>query len=394
MLVSADTLDVLPKTDELLRGVAGEYVGEVKCGAVSWSNELVLHVVELKASSPAESLSGLAQHFQEHVGKINARLAGLGGKLMPSAMHPWMDPLRETHLWPHEHDQIYHAYDRIFDCHTHGWANLQSAHLNLPFNGDDEFGRLHAAIRMVLPLLPALAASSPIISGKPASTLDTRLDVYRTNSRKIPEISGRVIPEPVFTMQEYHERILAPMYAAIAPLDQDGVLQHEFLNSRGAIARFVRNTIETRLLDVQECPRADLAILTLVAETIRGLVEERFAPYQQQRQWEVAPLDAILQSAVRDADAAMIEDAEYLRQLGWQGEVPCTAGAVWRHLAARVLPDWAKAEFADVYRTIFERGVLSRRILAAVGENPTKAKLKEVYGGLCDGLAAGRLLAP
>ena len=46
----------------------------------------------------------------------------------------------------------------------------------------------------------------------------------------------------------------------IAPLDPDGTLQHEWLNSRGAIARFDRNAIEIRVLDIQECPVADLAI--------------------------------------------------------------------------------------------------------------------------------------
>ena len=38
-------------------------------------------------------------------------------------------------------------------------------HVNLPFADDAQFARLHAAIRLVLPLLPALAASSPIAEG-------------------------------------------------------------------------------------------------------------------------------------------------------------------------------------------------------------------------------------
>ena len=84
---------------------------------------------------------------------------------MPTGMHPWMDPAREFELWPHGDREIYAAFDRIFDCRGHGWANLQSMHLNLPFADDDEFGRLHAAIRALLPLLPALAASSPFADG-------------------------------------------------------------------------------------------------------------------------------------------------------------------------------------------------------------------------------------
>lgn len=81
-----------------------------------WSNELVLHVIELKTNGPARSLSGLAEKFQENVEEINRRLAGFGARLMPSAMHPWMDPHQETRLWSHEYSPVYEAYNRIFGC--------------------------------------------------------------------------------------------------------------------------------------------------------------------------------------------------------------------------------------------------------------------------------------
>ena len=79
--------------------------------------------------------------------------------LLPGGAHPWMDPGREMVLWPHDAHEIYDLYNTIFDCRGHGWANLQSAHLNLPFAGDAEFASLHAAIRILLPLMPALTAS-------------------------------------------------------------------------------------------------------------------------------------------------------------------------------------------------------------------------------------------
>ena len=77
---------------------------------------------------------------------------------------------------------IYQTYDRIFGCKAHGWANLQSMHLNLPFADDAEFARLHAAIRLVLPIIPALAASSPIADGRPTGFMDIRMEAYRTHS--------------------------------------------------------------------------------------------------------------------------------------------------------------------------------------------------------------------
>jgi hypothetical protein len=88
--------------------------------------------------------------------------------LLPTGAHPLMDPFTETRLWPHEHKEIYNLYNRIFDCRGHGWSNLQSTHLNLPFSGDAEFKKLHAAIRLLLPLIPALSASTPLLDGKNA----------------------------------------------------------------------------------------------------------------------------------------------------------------------------------------------------------------------------------
>src|SRR6185436_8561391 len=108
----------------------------------------------------APALEGLAAKFDTGVRDINRILGDMGGVLLPSAMHPWMDPIAEMKLWPHEYSAVYEAYNRIFDCRGHGWANLQSMHINLPFSGDEELGRLHAAVRLLLPLLPALAASS------------------------------------------------------------------------------------------------------------------------------------------------------------------------------------------------------------------------------------------
>src|SRR5690606_22899704 len=101
------------------------------------------------------------------------------------AMHPLMRPA-EAVLWAHEYSEVYAAFDRIFNCHGHGWSNLQSVHLNLPFADDAEFARLHAAIRLVLPLLPALAASSPFVEGRASGLPVSRMAFDHGNSAKLP----------------------------------------------------------------------------------------------------------------------------------------------------------------------------------------------------------------
>ena len=260
VIADAESLDVRPICDRLLERVAGAPVAEVERGTIAWSNELTLHVLELKTNGPAPALEGLAAAFQESVADANRHLADLGARLLPGGMHPWMDPGSETRLWPHEYNEVYRTFDRIFGCSGHGWANLQSTHLNLPFSGDEEFGRLHAAVRLVLPLVPAFAASSPFVEGRRGPALDTRLAMYRGNARRVPSVTGSVVPEAVFSRAEYERVVLGRIYGDLAELDPEGVLRHEWVNARGAIARFDRGTVEVRLIDAQECPSADLAV--------------------------------------------------------------------------------------------------------------------------------------
>jgi glutamate---cysteine ligase / carboxylate-amine ligase len=392
MIVAWDDLRVRPIADELIRHECGEYASDVERGPITWSNELVLHVIELKTTDPATALTGLPREFQSQVQAMNGILAPLGARLMPTSMHPLMDPDSETRLWPHECNTVYASFDRIFNCRGHGWSNVQAAHLNLPFAGDEEFGRLHAAIRLILPILPALAASSPIADGRFTGLSDTRMEYYRNNSRRVPLVAGRVIPEPVFTPEEYRERILVPMYKAISPLDPDSVLQDEWLNARGTIARFVRDTFEIRVVDIQECPAVDLALLGLLVAVLRGLVSECWSDWQQQKTWEVAPLEAIMLGAIRHAEEAAIDDAAYLRAFGLT-ETSCTAGRLWRHIFQSVAAD-VPAEFIVPIETVLHHGSLATRIAGALGQTPDPLRIRTVYESLCTCLERGTLFMP
>jgi len=384
MIVDATSLDVRPITDRVLHDVAGEYLSEIEMGNIAWSNELALHVIELKTNGPANALHGLAVEFQTHVGKINAILKPMGAKLMPTAMHPWMNPFEELKLWPHEYNPVYEAYNRIFDCRGHGWANLQSVHLNLPFANDEEFGKLHAAIRLLLPILPAMSASSPVMDRQSNGVQDNRLEVYRNNSRRIPSLTAEVIPEPVFSLTDYEREIFQPMYRDISPLDAEGMLQHEWLNSRGAIARWDRQTIEIRVLDVQECPAADLAICELITSILKQLCAERWTSVAAQQAMATAPLAAMFLDVVRDADAAWIEDADFLAQFGITSR-RVRAGDLWLQLIES-LTDLSPAA-SGALSVILRQGPLSRRIERTLAGD--LEQLPQTYAALCTCLSVG-----
>jgi len=388
MIVDASTLDVRPIADQLIHSVGSARKNEVRHGRARWSNELVLHVIELKTDGPQRKLDGLAGLFQDEVRHLNGALAAKGCRLLPGGMHPWMDPMTETRLWPHGSKEIYNAFDRIFDCRGHGWSNLQSTHINLPFSGDAEFERLHTAIRLLLPLLPALAASSPYVEGRAAPFVDMRLEAYRHNCERIPMITGQVVPERMTSREQYEREILQVIYDIMAPLDPEGVLRDEWVNARGAIARFSRGTIEIRVLDIQECPAADLAVVQFIVAILRALVDGSLSSLETQGAVPQEDLSRVLLTTMRNAEAATVDSPPLLAALGMDGKA-VRAGEVLRQLLDRCAP--ADAPWRAIAEHILAHGSLATRLLRRAGPEPTRARLGEVYGELASCLAEGRL---
>lgn len=382
MIVDKTTLRVAPIADELLKHELGKYGSDFENGMVTWSNELVTHVIELKCTQPEEDLERLGNSFAENVRYINQILAQWNAQLLPTAAHPFMDPLTETKLWPHDNNEVYAIYNQIFDCRGHGWSNLQSTHLNLPFASDEEFGRLHAAIRLVLPLLPALCASSPLLDGKVSGFADTRLTFYKSNQSKIPSITGAIIPEPVYTEQAHAEVILKKIERDIAPFNAENILDPVWVNSRGAMSRFDRGSIEIRIMDIQECPLADIAIVTLVVETLKTLVSEAYAPWEEQKKADTDSLAHLLQLVIRSGSKTDITDLQYLKY--WHLQKPMKAMAIWRHIADNLVENGNQKvkRVMDHLMVLFDEGNLSDRILAKTGARPTAADIVNVYGAL------------
>jgi len=394
MIVDAASLDVRPVADEALRDLGGgtDWVEDVDRGDIGWSNELVAHVLELKNVVPAHDLGALLQPFQDAVRWLDGVLQPRGARLMPGGMHPWMDPKRETRIWPHESAPIYDAYHAMFDCHRHGWANLQSVHLNLPFADEAEFGRLMAAVRVVLPWIPALSASSPFVEGKATGTLDNRLVTYRSNATRVPAMAGEVVPEPIFDYQGYRERVLAPITRQLAEIDADPeLLEREWTNARGAIARFDRMAIEIRVIDAQECPAADLAVCAAVGGAVRAVYDQRWTDLAAQQAVPSAMLVQQLRDCERLGPATPVPPS-VAQQFGADPTDVADAGALWRHLVATSFAGPAQLEpFVDAALT---HGTLAQRLLRAAGPTPSRADLQSVYRELCECQLAGRSFLP
>jgi len=405
MIVDSESLDIRPSGDRLL----GEG-GEVERGAMAWSNELVLHVVEAKTNGPAPTLDGLAEAFHAEVMEAERRLEPLGCQLLSGGAHPWMEPARDTRIWPHEYTEVYRAFDRIFGVQGHGWSNLQSTHLNLPFSGDEEFAALHQAIRLILPFVPALSAASPVLDGVVQPNLDERMDRYRMNAARIPSVSGGVMPDRSSSRRAYETEVLAPLYRDLAPHDPEGTLRHEWVNARGAIPRFERGAIEIRVIDAQESPIMDLAILKLVVAMIRRITAAGLALADPAGR---SPLDGVSTEVLREMLADTVRDAERASLSGTRRREamaplldvlqvadlhPRDAGAFWAAGAE------VTGENSAELRTLLDQGPLARRILGALGtrggrelrpgDAPGEAVLRSTWRGVGEALRANRPFVP
>lgn len=388
MLINKSNFKVAPVVDQLLSLKNGSLTSDIDNGKIAWSNELVAHVVELKTNGPTTDLETLSENFHKNITEINLVLKQIDTQLLPTASHPLMNPSKDTQLWKHSYSEVYELYNRIFDCNGHGWSNVQSTHINLPFFDDKEFEKLHAAIRVILPLIPGLCASSPILEGSQTGIMDTRLEFYKTNQKEIPDMTGLVIPERVFSKVDYYATIFEPIKRAIKPYDTKKILDHHFLNSRGAIARFDRNAIEIRLVDIQECPKADMAICILIIEVIKALVKKKFCSLQAQKKWTKQELFEILNDGIKYGEHASVDNLDYLSLFGIKET--STMQDIWKHLFANVKTNMS-LENQQTIDTILTEGTLSTRILNATGNDPSEEKIKQVYFKLADCLETNQL---
>ena len=193
------------------------------------------------------------------------------------------------------------------------------------------------------------------------------------------------------------------------------------MNSRGAIARFDRGAIEIRLVDIQECPNADIAIVELEIATLKAIVNGKFAsssatvasadsaaksvPHTLKeyreflRHFDTTRLAELLAKTTKDAEDATIDWAEYLSVFGIDfatspattpASAPITAGDLWKHIYSVVKNDLTEVSQSFMEKML-ERGTLSSALYKALGDFPAHEAFVTEYKKLADCLAHNRL---
>ncbi|MFA5354773.1 MAG: hypothetical protein WC291_11135, partial [Thermodesulfovibrionales bacterium] len=134
------------------------------------------------------------------------------------------------------------------------------------------------------------------------------------------------------------------------------------------------------------------AIAAAFAAVLKDLAGNRWTAPEEQESWAVEPLAEILDSTILSAEEAAIRNSQYLRAFGYP-ETTARAGELWRFLIQESLlsGELCDEKIEAPLRRILSQGTLSRRIVKALGSEPSHDRQREVYGWLCDCLAQGRL---
>jgi gamma-glutamyl:cysteine ligase YbdK (ATP-grasp superfamily) len=238
----------------------------------SFGKELQLHVMEIKANQPFKTPSEFEETMQTAVSTLSGIVQKHGANLLGTGMHPLLR-LSDTGVWPHHHRRIYQEYGKLFNLNRHGWLNIQSFHLNLPYETDKDATQIHNQLSNLSTYLPAVTASSPIFEGKEGEDVDNRLRFYKQNQQEVPSVAGDIIPEYISTLRGYKKDVIGRYSADLAKAGADEtLLNREWVNSRGIIIRFDRCALEVRVMDEQECVKSDVALACFIRSALRGLI--------------------------------------------------------------------------------------------------------------------------
>jgi gamma-glutamyl:cysteine ligase YbdK (ATP-grasp superfamily) len=379
-----EKLQPQPIVDKVIKDVHGRIANSVSLGEVSLGKELQAHVAEFKANTPFDS----PMIFEETMYKSVLTILDLlerryKARLLGSGMHPMLQ-LENAEVWTHRDRGLYQALNRIFSLKQHGWLNIQSYQLNLPFKNEQEAVKLYNDVADILPYLAAISASSPIYESKIGDYRDNRLHFYAVNQASIPSITGDIIPEHVHSFEEYKKTTIRQYSEDLAKINApQSLLNKEWLNSRGGVIRFCRKAIEIRIMDEQECIKSDVALSCFIRALLRGILNEEPEDFGH-----IPHVVSVknLHAVVRNGLDAHVQHPKVE-----------TARQVCEHLL-KIAEENASIEEKRYLETVKRRiteGNLSDMILKEVQKKALRTDLKEaifsVYSSLADCLEHNRI---
>ncbi|MBB5021791.1 hypothetical protein HNR37_001104 [Desulfurispira natronophila] len=340
MIVDLNHLQLLPLADRLLQVVARQDRAQtVQRGNILWLSGPHRNTIRLQNKSWSQKFAPASDSFQREISYINKVLEPMGGMLLPTSMHPWI-----TH-----------------DPEASNWSPCcPEAQLSLLCTDQQELQRLFQAARIVLPLLPALSASSPLSEGKPTGHKCSRLLSPK------PHKASNGIPADI----------------AAAPA------QKQLPSPLTLAANQQQLTLHIGLLDVQESPLADICIASLICYLLQALQSGQWETLEHICAFPAETLESILAKSIIHGEEALIDQRTYLEFFGHRG-ASCSAQELLGAIMDELVPP--TSNFYEPAGFIIGEGSLATRILRSSGPETSRINIHNTYQDLGQCLAQGTL---
>lgn len=378
-LLGKNSLNALSQVDEVLTLRSGERIRRVQIGEAEWNLGGPRHRLGIRSRNGFDSLGHADKVLTSELVQASELAAKVDGRLSGQGMHPWMSA-EEAEYWPHGDVSRELALESIFGEHRHGFANQQALGLGLPFGSDDEFERLWAGLRFVLPLLPAFAASSPFANGACGPARNCRLAARRDYFDTDFDFSCSIVPKHYSCREAVRAELGAPLDEALRTRSLLGHLQAGDVCGDGLLADFHSGLVHIAVLDMQESLQANLGVVALVAALTRTMVWEVDTPLSQQRAWPSARLGDILENSLCEAEEGVIRDTDYLQAFRFPQRGACRTSELLQFLVEEKLAEDNDLQQQIIpIQTIVHKGSLATRMLRALPEDWDEEALYELY---------------
>ena len=122
---------------------------------------------------------------------------------------------------------------------------------------------------------------------------------------------------------------------------------------------------------------------------LKGFAKGTFASLEVQKAFDTDKLVKILFATVKDAEEALIQDADYLKIFGMETS-EMQAKDLLKAILQKVLSD-ISAESQTVLEKILNRGTLATVLVKKLGEKPSQKAFVQEYAKLAHSLATNTL---
>lgn len=361
-----------PGADHVLVDACGGPLPAVQMGHLEWRRRMMRHELSVGLLKPTEDLHNVGGLMAASLRLLDEALAPHGLRLLAAGTHPWAS----SPVSIRDDDRAAAILRDLVDLSAPGWTDNRAARLIFPFFDDEDFRPLQAAVRLLAPLVPAIAAASPWSATDDPPTRSTRIAAARRRATEIPAWTGAWLPEATIGVHALRDAVSEPIRRSLTSLDPDGRLDVDAVNGRAAVVRFSDRTLTLSAADVQECAAHDAAIAALVSATAQRLAEGAPDFVNQSADVSDRLLAALLDRVLADGlDASLGEATAFGSAAGG------TVRDFWRTALAEA--ELARDQAAAI-DFLLREGALADRLRRVVGVRPERSARQRLTFELAD----------